>query len=141
MLKVLPTDSEYAFEKTFPVFLQRNSPLCGALNPHISRLLYGELSYWLTVLLAYLGGTILVAAMTSLSSFATLKTLYIVWFDRVNDVSDAIIVKAIQGFTFLLTITMVCTEGAVKVKHLVVNQFNTFVLSTANTAFPQKLWF
>ena len=92
-----------------------------------SRLLYGELPYWSTVLVAYLGGTILVAAMTSLSSFATLKTLYILWFDRVNDISDAIIVKAIQGFTVLLTITMVGTEGLVKVRNYVLNSFDKFV--------------
>ena len=94
------------------------SPVCGIFFIFISRLLYGELPYWATVLVAYLGGTVLVAAMTSLSSFATLKTLYILWFDRVNDVPDATIVKIIQGLTVLLTIIMVSTEGLVRVSKL-----------------------
>ena len=81
----------------------------------LPRLVYGEFSYMCTVFSAYLWGAIYIAAMTSLSSFAILKTLYIVFFERMNDISDLIIVKTIRGFTFGMSITAIITESTVKV--------------------------
>ena len=60
--------------------------------------------------------TLFLAAMTSLASFAILKTLYIVSFDRVNEISDASLVQAIQGFTLGLPLALALTEITVKVE-------------------------
>ena len=69
------------------------------------------------VLTAWLLGVLYISAMASLSSFAILKTLYIciVFFERVNDISDLSIVKAIRGFTIGVAVTTVATEATVKV--------------------------
>ena len=86
------------------------------LCPNFSRLLHGELSYVCTVAVAITWGTLFLAAMTSLASFAILKTLYIVSFDRVNEISDASLVQAIQGFTLGLPLALAFTEITVKVE-------------------------
>ena len=77
--------------------------------------MYGEFPYMCIVLTAWLWGVLYIAAMASLSSFAILKTLYIVFFERVNDISDLKIVKAVRGFTIGIAVTTVVTEATVKV--------------------------
>ena len=79
------------------------------------RLVYGEFPYTCIVLTAWLWGVLYIAAMATLSSFAILKTLYIVFFERVNEISDLSIVRAIRGFTIGIAVTTVATEATVKV--------------------------
>ena len=65
---------------------------------------------------SYLWGTVWVAAMASLASFAILKTTYILCFERVNEIDDVIIVNVIKCLTFGLAILAPVTELLVKVK-------------------------
>ena len=64
---------------------------------------------------SYLWGTVWVAAMASLASFAILKTIYILCFERVNEIDDFTIVNVIKCFTFGLAILALLTEFLVKV--------------------------
>ena len=82
----------------------------------LARLLYGKLSYLCTVLTAYMYNCIYIAAMTSLSSFAIIKTLYIFFFERMNDISDVSIVRTVRGFTLGIAVTAAATEATVKVR-------------------------
>ena len=89
--------------------------LSSTVNLPLPRLVYGKLSYLCTVLTAYMYICIYIAAMTSLSSFAIIKTLYIVFFERMNDISDVTIVRVVRGFTAGTAVTAAVTEATVKV--------------------------